>query len=187
MKWNEIEHLVHENKPFFDDLEPLPEHGKRFEDKLHKKFGNEIKTEKHLYLRIAVAVAFLIISSSIMIYTYFHLRYNSNQPVIVTQTVIEFGETEEFYTSQIQTGMEQLEKIQLPEIKQKKIILAELGAMDENYNQLKRELKANPADERLIHAIIEHYQVKLDAINQIINSLSYSQMYFKQQPHGQNI
>lgn len=187
MNWNEIEHIVHDNKGFFDDQVPLPDHLKRFENKLQVKFGNKTKTEKQLYFNIAAAIAVFVVSSSILMYAYFHHRYQSNQPTIITQSVIEFSETEVFYTSQIETGIKQLEKIQLPEIEQRKIILAELRAMDENYYQLKRELRANPADERLIHAIIEHYQVKLDAINQIINSVSYSQMHLKQQNHEQNI
>lgn len=187
MNWNEIEHIVYDNKGFLDDQEPLPDHMKRFENKLQAKFGNNPKTEKQFYFKSAAAVAVFVVSSCILMYAYFHHRYQSNQPSIITQSVIEFGETEVFYTNQIETGIKQLEKLQLPEIEQKKIILAELGAMDENYSQLKRDLKANPADERLIHAIIEHYQVKLDAIQQIINSVSYSQIHLKHQPHEQNI
>ena len=187
MKWNEIEQLVHENQIDFDDQEPNPDHIKRFENKLHEKFRKRTNSERRLYLRIAAAIAFLVISSSIMMFTYFHLRYTPSPPAIITQAVIEFGETEEYYSGQIKIGMDQLEKLQLPDIKQKEIILSELATMDENYNQLKRELKANPADERVIHAIVGHYQVKLDAINQIINSVSYSQMQLNQQSHGQDI
>jgi hypothetical protein len=187
MNWNEIEHIVHENQIDFNDQEPNPDHIKRFENRLHEKFGKRTSSERHLYMKIAAAVAFLVVSSSIMMFTYFHLRYTPSQPAIITQAVIEFGETEEYYSGQIKIGMDQLGKLQLPEIKQKEIILSELAAMDENYNQLKRDLKANPADERVIHAIIEHYQVKLDAINQIINSVSYSQMQIKQQSNGQDI
>lgn len=184
MKWNEIERIVHENQIEFDDQEPSSGHFARFENILQKK---QVKNERSYIFKIAAAVAFLIVSSSALMYTYMHLKVNSKPHVLITQDVIEFGETEAFYKTQVKLGMDQIEKLQLPEKQQKETILSELTAMDENYKQLKLELDSNPADERVIHAIIDHYQVKIEAINQIINSVSYSQLQLNQKSHGQNI
>ena len=41
--------------------------------------------------------------------------------------------------------------------------------MDSVYVQLQKELKANPNDERIINAMIEHYQTKVDVMNYILN------------------
>jgi hypothetical protein len=43
--------------------------------------------------------------------------------------------------------------------------------MDSVYTQLQKELKANPNDERIINAMIEHYQTKLDVMTYIVNQL----------------
>ena len=43
--------------------------------------------------------------------------------------------------------------------------------MDSTYITLQKELKANPNDERIINAMIEHYQTKLDVMTYIVNQL----------------
>jgi hypothetical protein len=43
--------------------------------------------------------------------------------------------------------------------------------MDSVYVQLQKELKANPNDERIINAMIEHYQTKVDIMSYIVNQL----------------
>jgi len=43
--------------------------------------------------------------------------------------------------------------------------------MDSVYVQLQKELKANPNDERIINAMIEHYQTKMEVMTFIINQL----------------
>jgi hypothetical protein len=43
--------------------------------------------------------------------------------------------------------------------------------MDSVYVQLQKDLKANPNDERIINAMIEHYQTKLEVMTVIVNQL----------------
>jgi uncharacterized protein (DUF305 family) len=43
--------------------------------------------------------------------------------------------------------------------------------MDAVYENLKRDLKNNPSDERVINAMIQHYQTKVDIMNQILTQL----------------
>ena len=54
---------------------------------------------------------------------------------------------------------------------QKKEMQKELKSMDSTYVQLQKELKANPNDERIITAMIEHYQTKVEVMSYIINQL----------------
>jgi hypothetical protein len=54
---------------------------------------------------------------------------------------------------------------------QKEILLKEMKSMDSTYISLQKELKANPNDERIINAMIEHYQTKLDVMTYIVNQL----------------
>jgi hypothetical protein len=43
--------------------------------------------------------------------------------------------------------------------------------MDSVYVQLQKDLKANPEDERIINAMIEHYQTKVEVMSYILNQL----------------
>jgi hypothetical protein len=43
--------------------------------------------------------------------------------------------------------------------------------MDSVYVSLQKELKANPNDERIINAMIEHYQTKVEIMSYIVNQL----------------
>jgi hypothetical protein len=54
---------------------------------------------------------------------------------------------------------------------QKRALLSELRSMDSVYVQLQKDLKANPNDERIINAMIEHYQTKVEVMSYIVNQL----------------
>jgi len=54
---------------------------------------------------------------------------------------------------------------------QKQMLLNEMKSMDSVYVSLQKELKANPNDERIINAMIEHYQTKVEVLNYIVSQL----------------
>jgi hypothetical protein len=54
---------------------------------------------------------------------------------------------------------------------QKKMLRNEMRSMDSVYVSLQKELKANPNDERIISAMITHYQTKLEVMTYIVNQL----------------
>ena len=54
---------------------------------------------------------------------------------------------------------------------QKTMLMKEMKSMDSTYVSLQKELKANPNDERIINAMIEHYQTKLEVMTYIVNQL----------------
>ena len=51
------------------------------------------------------------------------------------------------------------------------MLVKEMKSMDSVYVSLQKELKANPNDERIINAMIEHYQTKLEVMTYIVNQL----------------
>ena len=65
--------------------------------------------------------------------------------------------------------------------KQKAELLKEMSEMDELFVNLQKELKANPDNPVLIDAMINHYQTKIEVLNQIITNLnSIKQLNTKQ-------
>jgi len=54
---------------------------------------------------------------------------------------------------------------------QMEVLRNEMQNMDSVYVQLQKDLKANPDDERIINAMIEHYQTKVEVLTFIVNQL----------------
>ena len=54
---------------------------------------------------------------------------------------------------------------------QKVVLMKEMASMDSVYTELQRELKANPNDQRIIDAMIKHYQTKLEVMSYILDQL----------------
>jgi uncharacterized protein (DUF305 family) len=46
-----------------------------------------------------------------------------------------------------------------------------MASMDSVYVELQKELRANPNDQRIIDAMIKHYQTKLEVMNYILDQL----------------
>jgi len=55
---------------------------------------------------------------------------------------------------------------------EKAVLLDELNDLDAHHHQLMSDLKANPDDGRVINALIRHYQIKLEVMDQIIIQLN---------------
>jgi uncharacterized protein (DUF305 family) len=63
---------------------------------------------------------------------------------------------------------------------QKVMLMHELSEMDSIYENLKKDLTTNPNDQRVINAMIQHYQLKVEVMNQILNQLQNAQKENKQ-------
>lgn len=187
MNWNEIEKLVNNFKDRFNEEEPSPQHLVSFETKLKQQLKTTYAFNRRNLLRIAVSIGILIVCSSLSLIIYFNIKESTEHNIKITKTSAELQETEKYYAEQINKGIADIKSQKLVDQTQKNAILSDLNDMDKNYQQLKHELKKNPNDERVIHAIIEHYQVKLDAIDQIVNSISFSQNNLKPQSHEQSM
>jgi len=85
----------------------------------------------------------------------------------------EYVEAEMYYISQVNARLSSLRKMHfIGDSLQKEMLLKELSGMDSLYLELQQELKMNPGDERLLEAMTEYYEVKLDILNNIIRQLS---------------
>lgn len=96
-------------------------------------------------------------------------------------------EVEQFYTQKVSLTYKQMNRKNLfTDEEQKKIVMYELAEMDSIYNNLKKDLKTNPDDERIISAMIEHYQLKLEIMNSILGQLYEINHIYKQTDHENN-
>lgn len=165
-----IEKMMKENRELFMDQEPKNGHFERFEEQLAKQNGRK-KTIKLTYRisRIA-AVGLLMIMSSMWAYNEFIKP--EERFMTLGDVNQEYREVEIFLTGQIETKYEALESFDFSKDEAfKENMLMEINQMDSVYSNLQEELGANPGDDRIVQAMIRHYQTKLGVITQILNKL----------------
>lgn len=170
MKSN-LENIISENREFFNDAEPLDGHFDRFEKKLDKEFGTKKKFNFRIVWQVAAAVAFtfLAINQAVIYFT-----PNESQNTNLASVSPEYGEIETYYVSAINSGLtnwNSLKKEGVLSTEEKSMLNDELKEFDTTFKSLQEELKANPDDERVINAMIEFYQSKLNVITIIIENI----------------
>jgi hypothetical protein len=166
-----IEDIIRNNRHLFEDNEPSEGHFDRFSVKLeirHQKMASRRSIVPYL-LRAAVVTLLITLSS---LWTWDHFIRPSSNRMTLGQVSPQYREVENYYLHQVnmmEGEIVNLDNSQNPE--QKEIMMKEMKSMDSTYVSLQKELKANPNDERIINAMIEHYQTKLEVMTYIVNQL----------------
>ena len=164
-----LEEIVEENRSLFDDLEPYEGHFERFRKKLNSKAQKNIRSIVPYLLKAAV-VTLLITLSSLWVFDNFIVPLGKN--VRISRVSSEYKETEAYYMRQVELKENELNELDFsnnPE--QLEMLQKELAEMDEVYSQLQKDLKKNSKDQRVINAMIDHYQTKLNVMSYIVNQL----------------
>jgi hypothetical protein len=120
--------------------------------------------------RVAAAVIFVFLTVNQAV-IYFAPESEISSLGAISQ---EYSEVEYYYTSSINAGLNQWESFGnagLLTENDKVMMDNELGEFEEVLKGLQEELKANPNDERVINAMLEIYQSKLNVINLIVTKL----------------
>lgn len=168
---DELERLILNNRHSIQDDEPLEGHFERFEVRLQKASKPVRKIHLQGILRIAAAIVFaLLVVNQARIW----LAPEQKETLSLGSISPEYREVEFYYTNSIQTGMAQWEKLRkegyVTESEQQ-MMQKEQADFDQMYQQLLIDLKANPNDERVINAMLEYYQSRMNVISLIINKL----------------
>jgi hypothetical protein len=166
-----IEDIIRKNKDFFEEAEPSNGHFERFNRKLEIRF--QVKTPKRSivpYLLRAAVVTILVTLSSL--WTWDHFIRPGSSRMTLGQVSPQYKEVENYYIHQVNLMEGEIVNIDLKNNPgQKTMLMNEMKSMDSVYVSLQKELKANPDDERIINAMIEHYQTKLEVMTYIVSQL----------------
>ena len=166
---NTIDELIRSNKDFFEDGEPSKGHLERFNRKLEMRFGTAtIKRSIVPYLLKAAVITLLVTLSSLWTWDHF---IRPDRGMALSEVSPQYKEVENYYIHQVNMMESELSTSSLSDPEQKEELFKEMKSMDSVYLQLQKELKANPNDERIINAMIEHYQTKLEVMTFIVNQL----------------
>jgi hypothetical protein len=137
------------------------------------KFENKLKSQRHtkdrFLIKYSVAVAasvIIFVSSVIFIYV---KKTEGYKGAVETSQAIELREAEQYYSEQTELALNQLKNTLSAQPEDVASPLwNELDSMANEYKQLKKDLKTNPDDIRLMSAIVQYHQVRLDLINNLI-------------------
>jgi hypothetical protein len=166
-----IDEIIRDNKDLFDGKEPMEGHFERFNWKLERRLhSTTIKRSIVPYLLKAAVVTLLVTLSSL--WTWDHFIRADRGRMTLGQVSPQYKEVENYYVHQVNLMESELLNVDLKDNpEQKQALVDEMKNMDSVYVQLQKELKVNPTDERIINAMIEHYQTKLEVMTYIVNQL----------------
>ncbi|MFW5657956.1 MAG: hypothetical protein ACOCYF_00755 [Bacteroidota bacterium] len=158
--------IIKDNEAFFSGEEPEQGHFDRFRNRLGHEKTNQLIPRMLLWQAAAVI---LFVAGSLL---FLERTFNQPNTTSLGEVSAEYHEFENYYSSLIQSRLNELEKMQFHDFMQKKSVLSEIAIMDANYIQLKEELAKNPNNERIINAMIRYYEIKANAIEQVIDVFS---------------
>jgi len=166
-----IEEIIRSNRHVLDNSEPEAGHFERFSVKLElRRQARTVKRSIVPYLLRAAVVTLLVTLSSL--WTWDHFIRPESTRMTLGQVSPQYREVENYYIHQVGMMEDEIVNTEIqnnPE--QKDLLISELKSMDSVYVSLQKELKANPDDERIISAMIEHYQTKLEVMTYIVDQL----------------
>lgn len=162
-----LEKLISDNREFFQSAKMPDGHLKRFEDRLNKGRKPIFRQLSPWLAAASIVIAVLIIP------TLRQNKTNENKGVL-TQVSDQYSEVEFYFTSSIHNSVGQLDKLIADGYgtsSDSLMIQEELQELELRHKQLQEDLKVAPNDERIVNAMIEVYQKKLELINAILNEL----------------
>ena len=170
MKNNDFDNLFKELD--FDIEEPHSGHKERFFKKLEKeadvpKSEGKVKRLWAPILGIAAsfALAFFLLGEVF-------IPANSAKNSDLASISPEMKQTQEFYTSMIKKELTALNEEKSPETEA--IIedaLLQMEKLERNYENLKDDLKRSGKDNRVIHAMIQNFQQRIDLLNNVLTQI----------------
>jgi hypothetical protein len=182
-----IDEIIRKNRDLFEDQEPIDGHLDRFNWKLEKRL-HSYATKRSIvpYLLRAAVVTVLVTLSSL--WTWDHFIRTDKVRMALGDVSPQYKEVENYYVHQVNLMENELLTVDLVNnAEQKEMLQNEMKSMDSVYVQLQKELKANPNDERIINAMIEHYQTKLDVLTYIVTQLKAIRNENQNKPENEKV
>jgi hypothetical protein len=116
---------------------------------------------------VAASVAIILTSAILLV------RKDKSGDQVAKQEIPEAVlEADHYYASQVNARYNEIRGFDFDDPVEKALLLNELKDLEDYHQQLMKDLEANPDDERVVSALIQHYQLKLEVMDQIITQLN---------------
>ncbi|KAF0237050.1 MAG: hypothetical protein FD181_2251 [Prolixibacteraceae bacterium] len=171
-----IEELILNNLKDLNDLEPRDGHFDRFQAKLDAKHKTKRITFNVVW-KVAAAVVFVLLAVNQGRIYFAPEKENlaeNNAEFSLSSVSPEYREVEFYFTNAISHGLTRWNSLKndgLISENEQKAMNSELADFEDRYKTLQADLARNPNDERVINAMLQYYQAKLEIINMIVSKL----------------
>lgn len=167
-----IDKIIRNNRELFDTAEPDEGHFNRFAARLKRQKRKNRSFTSYAFLLKAASIAILVALSFLWTYDNLIKPSSERSGISLSEISDEYREVEIYYKQQVNLRYRQIRDIDVfSDSTQKAILLKELSDMDSIYTNLRNELETSPKNERIINAMIEHYQLKVEVMNRILHQL----------------
>ncbi|WP_420583191.1 hypothetical protein [Reichenbachiella sp.] len=166
---DKLEDFIKSNREGFDDLEPRSDTW----SKIQQELLQENKQKDYTWLWKAAAVIFLCISVGLAVDRTMNADIEEVAAVNQSQKSrsSELREVEGYYTQLISQKRSEIKSV----IDKKGLVdvelLEDMQQLDNMYAKLKKDLKRNQNDERLINAMIQNLQLRVEILNKQLRIL----------------
>ncbi len=173
MKTDPLEDFIRSNRDHFDDQEPSPEIWYRIQ---RSQKQTRIHTWRSTTLKIAAVAAIFTLGYL------FHVwigsdDQNGGMTADHYEAAPEYEMLQEariYYSSLIAEREQQLDKLTADNQQLREDIKEEFEHLDRAYRSLEQDLADQVASEEVIEAMIQHYRIKLDVLEDILYQIKYA-------------
>lgn len=176
----DLEKHIREQRSKLDSDTPREGHEERFLGKLDRRPVRRVNF-RHV-LQIAASVAIILTSAIVIVQ-----QNKSGNRTAETEFPASIMEADQYYATEVSERYDQIQEFNFDNPEEKAVLLDEMKDLDTYHHQLMSDLEANPSDERVINALIRHYQMKLDIMDQIIYQLNQLKTETKNQNEKKSV
>ena len=166
---SDIEKLIREQRLLLDSDRPREGHEQRFLQKLEslpKQVPHRRIPFRHA-IQVAASIAIIVTSAVLLVRNQKNSQMASRQELPAAIMEADF-----YYASLVNARYDEIKDFEFTDQEEKDLLLWELKDLEDYHQQLMKDLEANPDDERVVNALIRHYQLKLEVMDQIIRQLN---------------
>jgi len=165
MKEDKIEELFKELEGRFDTEEPRVDHRNRFLEKLQQKESKKLR-RLHWWKPISIA------ASVILIITVALTRNSDPELKDLADISPEMEKTQQFFTATISKELFEIQEKATPATQQLvDDAIIRLEALENEYMNLKNDLTNSGEDKRVIYAMIENFQNRINLLQQVLEQI----------------
>lgn len=164
----DFEKHIKEQRMQLDSDRPREGHEERFLQKLDRLPDAPVRRIRFRHaLQVAASLAIILTSAVVLL-----RQLGSEDQMAAKEIAPAVMEADYYYASQVDAKYDQISEFSFENEEEKTVLLNELKGLESYHQQLMDDLEANPDDDRVINALIRHYQVKLEVMDQIIIQLN---------------
>jgi len=170
MKNRKIDTIFNQLEAQFDVEHPNKGHENRFLDKLNKQNNTKVIAIKTNYWKPLLSIAASLI---ILIAIVVPIQQSHGMKDLASVSP-QMANTQDFFTSTINEELDKLNDEKSPETE--KLIqdaLVQIENLEQQYEDLKKDLNTSGNDKRVIYAMISNFQSRIDLLQNILQEIEY--------------